>query len=117
MAKTFRSNYFFYSVQKVYYVSVEEITELPRGHMVKQIKNMITESTREQGKQIKNLRRAHLVWAHVTALHAYGDNFVHMVRIKCGGTNQAYSRLSTIHGHITDWKLDSIEYAGVCVVS
>ncbi len=30
--------------------------------------------------------------------------------------NQAYSRLSTTHGHITDYKLDSVVYAGVCVV-
>ncbi len=33
-----------------------------------------------------------------------------------GGVNQAYSRLSTTHGHITDCKLDSGVYAGVCVV-
>ncbi len=32
-----------------------------------------------------------------------------------GGVNQAYSRLSTIHAHITDCKLDSVMYAGVCV--
>ncbi len=32
-----------------------------------------------------------------------------------GGVNQAYSRLSTTHGHITDCKLDSVVYAGVCV--
>ncbi len=30
--------------------------------------------------------------------------------------NQAYSRLSTTHGHITDCKLDSVVYAGVGVV-
>ncbi len=29
--------------------------------------------------------------------------------------NQAYSRLSTTHGHITDCKLDSVVYVGVCV--
>ena len=29
--------------------------------------------------------------------------------------NQAYSRLSTTHGHITVCKLDSVVYAGVCV--
>ncbi len=33
-----------------------------------------------------------------------------------GRGNQAYSRLSTTHGHITDCKLDSVVYAGVCVV-
>ncbi len=33
-----------------------------------------------------------------------------------GWVNQAYSRLSTTHGHITDCKLDSVVYAGVCVV-
>ncbi len=33
-----------------------------------------------------------------------------------GWVNQAYSRLSTTHGHITDCKLDSVLYAGVCVV-
>ena len=33
-----------------------------------------------------------------------------------GGVNQAYSRLSTTHGHITDCKLDSVVYAGVGVV-
>ncbi len=32
-----------------------------------------------------------------------------------GAGNQAYSRLSTTHGHITDCKLDSVVYAGVCV--
>ncbi len=30
-----------------------------------------------------------------------------------GGVNQAYSLLSTTHGHITDCKLDSVVYAGV----
>ncbi len=30
--------------------------------------------------------------------------------------NQAYSRLSTTHGQIIDCKLDSVVYAGVCVV-
>ncbi len=34
-----------------------------------------------------------------------------------GWMNQAYSRLSTTHGHITDCKLDSVVYAGVCLVS
>ena len=34
---------------------------------------------------------------------------------KEGGGNQAYIRLSTTHGHITDCKLDSVVYAGVCV--
>ncbi len=33
-----------------------------------------------------------------------------------GWVNQAYSRLSTTHGHITDCKLDSVVYEGVCVV-
>ncbi len=31
--------------------------------------------------------------------------------------NQAYSRLSTTHGHITDCKLDSVVYVGVCVAA
>ncbi len=34
-----------------------------------------------------------------------------------GGVNKAYNRLSTTHGHITDCKLDSVVYAGVCVVN
>ncbi len=33
-----------------------------------------------------------------------------------GWVNQADSRLSTTHGHITDCKLDSVVYVGVCVV-
>ncbi len=33
-----------------------------------------------------------------------------------GWVNQAYSRLSTTHGHITHCKLDSVVYVGVCVV-
>ncbi len=33
-----------------------------------------------------------------------------------GRVNQAYCRLSTTHGHITDCKLDTVVYAGVCVV-
>ncbi len=32
------------------------------------------------------------------------------------GVNQAYSRFSTTHSHITDCKLDSVGYVGVCVV-
>ncbi len=39
------------------------------------------------------------------------------ILLKLGGwVNEAYSRLSTTHGHITDCKLDSVVYAGVCVV-
>ena len=30
--------------------------------------------------------------------------------------NQAYSRLSATHGHITDCQLDSVVYVGVSVV-
>ncbi len=37
-------------------------------------------------------------------------------RRRGGGVNQSYSRLSTTHGCITDCKLDSVLYAGVCVV-
>ncbi len=33
-----------------------------------------------------------------------------------GWVNQAYGRLSTTHGHFTDSKLDSVVYAGLCVV-
>ncbi len=33
-----------------------------------------------------------------------------------GGGDQAYSRLSATHSYITDCKLDSVVYAGVCVV-
>ena len=33
-----------------------------------------------------------------------------------GEVDQAYSRLSTTHGHITVCKLDSVMYAGVGVV-
>ncbi len=33
-----------------------------------------------------------------------------------GGGNQAYSLLSTTHGHITNCKMDSVVYAGVCMV-
>ncbi len=32
-----------------------------------------------------------------------------------GGVNQTYSWLSTTHGHITDRKLDSAVYAGLCM--
>ncbi len=35
-----------------------------------------------------------------------------MTRIVDRWVNQAYSRLSTTHGHITDCKLDSVGYAG-----
>ncbi len=31
------------------------------------------------------------------------------------GVNQAYSRFSTTHGHITDCRLDSVVHAVVCV--
>ncbi len=33
-----------------------------------------------------------------------------------GGVNQTYSWLSTTHGHITECKLDTVVYAGVCMV-
>ncbi len=39
-----------------------------------------------------------------------------LISISRGVVNQAYSRLSTTHGHITDCKLDSVVFAGVCVV-
>ncbi len=32
-----------------------------------------------------------------------------------GWVNQAYSRLSTTHGHITDCKLDSVVYASILI--
>ncbi len=47
---------------------------------------------------------------------AFGRNSV-LTNIDGGGVNQAYSRLSATRGHITDCKLDSVMYAGVCVVS
>ncbi len=43
------------------------------------------------------------------AEHLTSDHWV------SGWVNQAYSRLSTTHGHITDCKLDSVVYVGVCV--
>ena len=33
-----------------------------------------------------------------------------------GGVNEAYSLISTTHGHVTDCKLDPVVYAGVYVV-
>ncbi len=43
--------------------------------------------------------------------------FLHLlVVVVVVGVNQAYSRLSTTHGHITDCKFDSVVCAGVCVV-
>ncbi len=39
----------------------------------------------------------------------------HLIRPWNEWVNQAYSRLSTTHGHITDCKLDSVVYAGVFV--
>ncbi len=41
---------------------------------------------------------------------------LHHVHCLGGWVNQAFSRLSTTHGHIADCKLDSVVYAGVCVV-
>ncbi len=41
---------------------------------------------------------------------------VHVNSTWDGWMNQAYSRLSTTHGHITDCKMDSVVYAGVSVV-
>ncbi len=37
-------------------------------------------------------------------------------RMKSRGGDQADSLLSTTHGYITDCKLDSVVYTGVCVV-
>ncbi len=36
-------------------------------------------------------------------------------RVEGAWVNEAYNRLSTTHGHITDCKLDSVVYADVCV--
>ncbi len=41
--------------------------------------------------------------------------FVFLFFVFLWGMKQAYSRLSTTHGHITDCKLDSVVYAGVCM--
>ncbi len=41
---------------------------------------------------------------------------VHMLWHRGRRVNQAYSRLSTTHGHITDCKLYSVLYASICVV-
>ncbi len=50
------------------------------------------------------------------ALFATGDCYHKTIYQLGRWLNQAYSRLSTTHGHITDCKLDSVVYAGVCVV-
>ena len=39
-----------------------------------------------------------------------------LLNIIIAGMNQAYSLLSTTHGHITDCNLDSVVDAGICVV-
>ncbi len=39
---------------------------------------------------------------------------VHFHLFRGWWVNQAYSQLSATHGHITDCKLDSVVYAGVC---
>ncbi len=56
--------------------------------------------------------------------HMFISYQVHMDLENCqrvyngtGWVNQAYSRFSTTHGHITDSNLESVVYAGVCVVS
>ncbi len=51
----------------------------------------------------------HTVW--VLCAHHTGP-----VLVGGRGVNRAYSPLSTTHGHITDCRLDSVVYAGVCVV-
>ncbi len=57
-----------------------------------------------------------LVFAFCLGTHVQ-LNFIERLDRQLGGwVNQAYSRLSTTHGHITDCKLDSVVYVGVCVV-
>ncbi len=46
----------------------------------------------------------------------FGTFMLYLQSLGGRGVNQAYSRLSTTHGHITDCKLDSVVYAGVYVV-
>ncbi len=49
-------------------------------------------------------------------MHSQMQNCIILSVAAVGGwVNQAYSRLSTTHGHITDCKLYSVVYAGVCV--
>ncbi len=52
-----------------------------------------------------------MTWDAINTEYANGYMYMH----KDGGVNQAYSRLSTTHGHITDCKLDSVVYVDVCV--
>ncbi len=53
---------------------------------------------------------------HLWYLALFDDIICSLEHADGGGGDQAYSRLSTTHGHITDCKLDSVVYAGVCVV-
>ncbi len=54
-------------------------------------------------------------------IHSFPCTLYNSIIVLCaavrtvGGGDQAYSRLSTTHGDITDCKLDSVVYAGVCV--
>ncbi len=59
------------------------------------------------GPKIHNVECRPLPW-HTTATRLGGGGG--------GGVNQAYSRLSTTHGYITDCKLDSVVHASVCEV-
>ncbi len=57
------------------------------------------------------------VFTHMGLLHVVYLQKLEALKVLMwvgGEVNQAYSRLSTTHGHITDWKLDSVVYAGVC---
>ncbi len=70
--------------------SLDSLLENQLGHWPKSIHSISTQKGRS--------------WAYFSWLWGEG-----------GGVNQAYSRLSTTHGHITNCKLDSVVYAGVCV--
>ena len=64
----------------------------------------------------KHLKHSLLKWAHLFQWSNAFSSFCYslLACAVCGGwVNQAYSRLSTTHGHITDCKLDSVVYAGV----
>ncbi len=55
--------------------------------------------------------------AHILFLLCFVSTFAHILLnyyqiLYWWWVNQAYSRLSTTHGHITDCKLDSVVYAG-----
>ncbi len=83
------------------------------GYLPK-LKNVVALWIFNMGANCNLSQWRHSLYANTTRRHL--SLFYYSSHSWVGGWIRLYSRLSTTHGHITDCKLDSVVYVGVCVV-